>query len=155
MTIDFDLTFVLQMVLFTTLIVVLKPLLFDPVMKILVEREKRTEGARAQARECQEQAGALMAQYEEELSRVQQAAREERDRERSETAQLESQALSEARAAANEILQEGRRLIAEECHRVQAELDRKASELARTLAMGVLDRPRATLPPGSSVGGRF
>src|SRR5688572_28033314 len=50
---DIDLTFTLQMLLFAVLIVVLKPLLFDPALKIFEERERRTDGARAEAREMQ------------------------------------------------------------------------------------------------------
>ena len=43
---DFDRTVLLQIVVFTVLIVVLKPLLFDPVLKVFALREERTEGAR-------------------------------------------------------------------------------------------------------------
>jgi F0F1-type ATP synthase membrane subunit b/b' len=60
MTFDFDLTFVLMMVVFAALIVVLKPLLFEPVLRVFEEREKRTEGARDSARAMQEEAGALL-----------------------------------------------------------------------------------------------
>lgn len=153
MTIDFDLTFVLQMVLFATLIVVLKPLLFDPVLQILVERERRTDGARAEARQLQEKAGELLTRYERELSRVREVAREERDRERSETAKLEANSLAEARAAADSILQAGRAQIEQECSRVHASLDRGAVSLARSLAMSVLGVTKASmLPPPSSRG---
>jgi F-type H+-transporting ATPase subunit b len=55
MAIDFDLTFVLQMLLFAALIVVLRPLLFDPVLRVFEEREKRTDGARQSARQMQEE----------------------------------------------------------------------------------------------------
>ena len=40
MTFDFDLTFVLQMLLFALLIVVLRPLLFDPVLRVFEERRR-------------------------------------------------------------------------------------------------------------------
>lgn len=150
MTIDFDLTFVWQMVLFAALIVVLKPLLFDPVLRILVERERRTDGARADARQLQEQAGELLVRYEKELSRVQQVAREERDRERGETAKREAQALQDARSAAATILTAGRSEIEQQCAAVQKSLDRNAVELARALAMGVLGVTKASMLPPSS-----
>ena len=38
------------MVLFTALAVMLKPLLFDPMLKLFDEREKRIEGAKLEAR---------------------------------------------------------------------------------------------------------
>ena len=50
-SIDFDRTFILQMAVFALLIVVLRPLLFDPVLSIFEERERRTDGAKAEARD--------------------------------------------------------------------------------------------------------
>src|SRR5689334_18592955 len=79
-TIDLDRTVIVQAVLFAMLIVVLKPLLFDPVLKVFAAREARTEGTRQKARELQEQAGELLRKYEKELERVHRVAAEERDR---------------------------------------------------------------------------
>src|SRR6185503_15414388 len=95
-TIDFARTFVVQMILFGFLILVLKPLLFDPVLKVFEEREKRTEGARAEAREMQEEAGELLTRYEKKMEQVNQVAAEERERIRTETAKLEAEILGEA-----------------------------------------------------------
>src|SRR5688572_33202815 len=89
MNFDFDLTFVLQMVVFATLIVVLKPLMFEPVLRVFEERERRTEGARDSARAMQEEAGELLSRYEKELAKVHEVARQERDRIRAETAKVE------------------------------------------------------------------
>ena len=57
---DFDKTVLYQMALFMILMAVLKPLLFDPMMKIFALREERTDGAKAEARELQERAGELL-----------------------------------------------------------------------------------------------
>jgi hypothetical protein len=48
---DFNNVVVFQVVIFVFLIAVLKPLLFDPMLKVFALREERTEGARATARE--------------------------------------------------------------------------------------------------------
>src|SRR6185312_9155050 len=88
--IDFDLTFVGQMVVFAALILVLKPLVYDPVLGLFEEREKRTDGAKASAREMQEKAGELLRKYEQELEKVHRVAAEERDAIRAETARLEA-----------------------------------------------------------------
>ncbi|MFO0565344.1 MAG: ATP synthase F0 subunit B [Polyangiaceae bacterium] len=104
-SIDFDKTFVVQMLIFAALIVVLKPLLFDPVLKVFEEREKRTDGARAEARRMQEEAG--LGRYESELEKIHRVAGEERDHLRSETAKLEAEILAEARAVAGRIVEEG------------------------------------------------
>ena len=69
-SIDLNKTVLLQMVIFAVLIVVLKPLLFDPILKVFALREERTEGERERARKLQLKAGDLLTRYEQELERV-------------------------------------------------------------------------------------
>lgn len=138
--IDFDQSFIAQMVVFAALIVVLKPLLFDPVLNLFEEREKRTDGAKAEARRMQEEAGELLRRYERELERVNRVAAEERDRIRSETAKLEAQILGEARAAAAKILADGRAAIEEELMAIRFDLGRDSERLARDVAERALGR---------------
>jgi F-type H+-transporting ATPase subunit b len=138
--IDFDLSVVAQMVLFALLIVVLKPLLFDPVLKVFEEREKRTEGAKAEARKMQEQAGELLTRYERELERVHQVAAQEREKIRSETARLEQEILAQGRQVATDIVEQGRSKIDQEVRAIQFELGRQSEQLARQIAGRVLGR---------------
>ncbi len=139
-TLDLDRTVLLQMVLFAGLVLVLKPLLFDPVLRVFEEREKRTEGARDEARKLQEKAGELLRKYEREMERVQQVAHEEREKLRGETARLEAQILGEARAATSMIVEEGRVTIEREVSVMRADLNQQASALAEAVAAGVLGK---------------
>ncbi len=139
-SIDLDLTFTLQMLLFAALIVVLKPLLFDPVLRIFEEREQRTDGAKATAREMQQRAGELLQRYEAELVKVGKAAAEERERMRAETARLEAEILAEARAAAAHILEQGRQEIGQQVERIRFDLGRQSERLARDMAARALGR---------------
>lgn len=129
-TLDFDNTVILQALLFTVLLLVLKPLLFDPVLRIFALREERTEGARATARELQERAGELLTEYERELGRISAVAAEERDRLRAETTRLEAEILREAREATGRILEEGRRRIEAEVSGIRFELGRESERNA-------------------------
>jgi len=140
MTFDFDLTFVLQMLVFASLIVVLRPLLFDPVLRVFEEREKRTEGARQAAREMQEEAGALLSRYEHELAKVHEVARQERDRVRAETLRTEAELLSQARQAANQILEAGRKRIEQQRSEIEFVLGQQSERLAHSVAEAVLGR---------------
>ena len=140
MTFDFDLTFVLQMLVFASLIVVLRPLLFDPVLRVFEEREKRTEGARQAAREMQEEAGALLSRYEQELAKVQEVARQERDRSRADTARAEAELLTQARTAANQIVEAGRQRIERQRSEIEFVLGQQSERLARSVAEAVLGR---------------
>jgi len=139
-SIDFDKTFVLQMGIFVVLILVLKPLLFDPVLKVFEEREKRTEGARAEARAMQEEAGELLRRYEGELEKIHRVAAEERDHLRSETTKLESEILKDARAVSARIVEEGRKKIEAEVDGIRSELGRQTEQLSREVAGRVLGR---------------
>ncbi len=139
-SIDFDRTVVIQMVVFATLIVVLRPLLFEPVLKVFEEREKRTEGAKADARKMQEEAGALLRRYETELEKVSRVAGDERDHARSETAKLEAEILAEARVASQKIVEEGRKKVEAEVGAIRFDLGRQSEQIAREIAARVLGR---------------
>lgn len=139
-TVDFDKSVLLQMVLFVFLIAVLKPLLFDPVLKVFALRERRTEGAKAEARELDERAGQLLRKYEAELARIQRVVGEQRDRIRAETAKLEGQILNEARQAASEIIADGRRQIEAESNRIRFDLGREAERASKVIAAQALGR---------------
>jgi len=137
---DFNNVVVFQVVIFVFLIVVLKPLLFDPMLKVFALREDRTEGARAAARKLEEEAGELLTRYEAELTRVSQAAAQERERLRAETAKLEAQILHEAREAAAKIVEDGRRRIETEVNAIRFELGKQSERLAGDIASRVLGR---------------
>src|SRR4051812_5313985 len=135
---DFDRTVLLQIVVFALLIVVLKPLLFDPVLKVFALREERTEGARATARELQEKAGELLQRYEKELERVKQVAADERDLLRSETSKLEAEILREARDATTRIVEEGRRKIDTEVNSIRVAVGAESEKVAQMIVERVV-----------------
>lgn len=139
-TLDFDNTVILQALLFTVLLLVLKPLLFDPMLRVFALREERTEGARATARELQERAGELLGQYEKELGRVAQVAAEERDRLRAETAKLEAEILREGREATARIVETGRKRIEAEVNALQFELGRESERAAEEIVLRLVRR---------------
>jgi F-type H+-transporting ATPase subunit b len=130
---DFDRTVLVQIIVFTFLILVLKPLLFDPVLKVFALREERTEGARATARELQEKAGELLQRYEKELERVHQVAAEERDRLRSETSKLEAQILNEAREVTTRLVADGRHKIETEVNAIRFDLGKESERVAQMI----------------------
>jgi len=130
---DFDRTVLVQIIVFTFLILVLKPLLFDPVLKVFALREERTEGARATARELQEKAGELLRRYEKELERVHQVAAEERELLRSETSKLEAEILNEAREVTAKLVADGRRKIETEVNAIRFDLGKESERVAQMI----------------------
>jgi F-type H+-transporting ATPase subunit b len=139
-SIDFDRTFLVQMGVFFVLVLLLKPLLFDPVLKIFEQREERTEGAKAAARQMQEKAGEILRKYEGELERITRVATEERERLRAETTRLETEILREARTVANQIVDDGRKKIDAEVNAIRFNLGKQSEIIARDIATRVLGR---------------
>ncbi|MEZ4294282.1 MAG: ATP synthase F0 subunit B [Polyangiaceae bacterium] len=138
--VDFDLSFVAQCLLFTFFVVLLKPLLFDPLMKVFEEREKRTDGAKAEAREMDKQAAELLTEYEAELEKIRREASREREELRAETAKLEAKIMAEARAEAARILEQGKARIEATMAEMRDDLAKQTPALAAEIASRVLGR---------------
>jgi F-type H+-transporting ATPase subunit b len=139
-SVDFDLTFLAQFLLFATFIVVLRPLLFDPLLRVFEERERRTEGAKLEAREMDAKAGDLLTRYEAELEKVRREANVEREKLRNETKVLEAQIMAEARAESARILEMGKARTTAEVDQLREELRDVQPALAADIASRVLGR---------------
>ncbi|MDC0748751.1 ATP synthase F0 subunit B [Polyangium mundeleinium] len=138
--VDFDPTFIAQFILFTTFVVVLRPLLFDPLLRVFEEREKRTEGAKDDARKMDAKAGELLTKYEAELEKVRREANLEREKLRREAKELETKIMGEARDEATRILESGKTRIAAEVEQMRKELKDAQPALAAEIASRVLGR---------------
>jgi F-type H+-transporting ATPase subunit b len=132
--------FIAQFVLFGLFISLLKPLLFDPLLRVFDERERRTEGAKAEARAMDAEAGELLLRYEAELAKVRREAGAERERLRAETAKLEAKIMGEARAETATIIESGKAAIAAEVADLRRELEAQKPALAAQIAARILGR---------------
>jgi F-type H+-transporting ATPase subunit b len=138
--VDVDLTFLVQVVLFVGLTLVLKPLLFDPMLRLFEERERRIEGAKLQARKIDEKSGSALAKYTAEMARARSGGSAERDRIRAEGLAREQQILGAARAAATKVLDDGKRAAQADADRVRTTLRAQTAEMAGDLAARALGR---------------
>ena len=138
--VDVDLTFVVQVVLFIALTLVLKPLLFDPMLRLFEERERRIDGAKLQARKIDEKSANALGKYETEMGKARALPSAERDRIRAEGLAREQQVLATARAATTKVVDEGKRTAQVEAERVRRALKTQAAEMARDIASRVLGR---------------
>lgn len=139
-SVDFDGSVLIQFVVFVLLFLVLKPVLLDPFLKVVEEREKRTDGAKAEAREMDEKAGSIIRRYESELEKVRKVANEERERLRTEAQKLEAQILGEARAESAKVTDEGKAKIQKEAESIRFELGQLSASLSKEIASKVLGR---------------
>jgi F-type H+-transporting ATPase subunit b len=139
-SVDFDATFLVQLVLFIALTLVLKPLLFDPMLKLFEEREKLTDGAKAQARKMDEKSATALAEYETAMAAARTAANAEREKVRAEGIRREHEILTAVRVATAKVLDDGKRSAQADAVRARSALRAEAPKLARDLAERVLGR---------------
>lgn len=135
-----DLSVLAQLALFGVFITLMKPLLFDPLLKVFEEREKRTEGAKEEARAMDAEAGELLQKYESELAKVRREAGLERERLRAETAKVEARIMEEARVETAKIIEAGNARITAEVAQLRKELEAGKPALAREIAARILER---------------
>jgi len=135
-----DYTFLLEIVLFVALWIGLKRLWFDPALRIIRERAKRTDGAIAEARAAQAEAERLRAETGTALDQ----ARSEAQREMQEIVRgaeaEQKRLLDEARGDAQRVLGEARARIAEEVADARRSLRADAETIAQEVVRKVLGR---------------
>jgi len=139
-SVDFDATFLVQVVLFVALTVALKPLLFDPILKLFEEREKLIDGSKLQARRIDEKSATALAKYEAEMTEARALGNAERERVHAEALKREQEILSAARAQTARVMEEGRRAAQVQADRARAALKAESAALARDLGARVLGR---------------
>lgn len=138
-SVDFDKSAFLQMVLFAGFIILLKPLLIDPMLALFAAREEGTVGVKDEAREMQEKAADILRRYENEVATARAAALKVRDESRQETAQLEAKILAEGRRASDQITTQGREKIARELEALAKELEQLKPAVAQSIQSRILD----------------
>ncbi len=138
--VDLDASLLVQIVLFVVLLVFLKPLLFEPMLKLFEEREKRIEGTRREASKEDERSAKALAKYEAVLAKAREAGAAERDALRAEGARKEAEIMARVRSLAATTIEQGRTTLASEAKRTRAELTTEAATLGRAIASQVLGR---------------
>jgi|HubBroStandDraft_1064217.scaffolds.fasta_scaffold76637_2 F-type H+-transporting ATPase subunit b len=139
-SVDFDATFLVQVVLFVGLTLFLKPYLFDPMLNLFEERERRIDGAKMQARKIDAKSASALADYEAAMAKARATANAERDKIRAEAVKHEQEILASVRASAAKTIDDGKRAALAEADRVRTTLKGEAVTLARELAGRVLGR---------------
>ena len=143
-TVDLDLTLFVQLGFFLVLLFVLKPTLFDPMMRLFEEREKRIEGTRHEATKEDERSAKALAKYEAICAKGRDAGAVERDALRAEGTKREQEIMSQVRAEVAATLEQGRAAIAAETKAARKDLEGEVRLLGRATASRVLGREVAS-----------
>ncbi|RMG96568.1 MAG: hypothetical protein D6708_02260 [Candidatus Dadabacteria bacterium] len=138
--INLNATLVIQLVNFLLLMVLLDRLLFRPMLRVLQERQARTEGRRQKAQTLEAEAEAIWSDYQAKI----QAAKADADRIRTQLVQqAEAQRqklLADAEAEAQSQLAKIRAQVQAEAAEARKTLESEARALAQELAERLLER---------------
>ncbi len=139
-TVDLDFTMVAHLVMFTAFVVIMKDLIFDPLLRVFEERERRTKGAIEKARAMDEQAIALKQEYEEKLDEIRREAAGDREKARAKVKKLEAEMMASTRSAVDSKLVEGLAKLQSQAGAIRSDLSDERGNLAATIASRVLGR---------------
>ncbi len=143
MGISLDASFGIQIASFFLLWLVLKQLLFDPMLRVLEERERRTLGNERAAQRLRAEAEALRAECDERLAAVRHELLEQSEETRKAARTEERRIIAQARAAAARHLAAARAEIAAQAEAARAALRADAQAIAAQMAEKVLGRRAA------------
>ena len=137
---DFDATLFVQVGFIIVLWLVLKPVLFDPMLKLFAEREKRIEGAKLKARRIDEESAEAMSKYNEQVAKARTEGATEREKLRAEGLRKESDLLTQVRTDTQKKVDAARAQMQKEVVAVRENLEPQTRELAKDFAKRVLGR---------------
>jgi F-type H+-transporting ATPase subunit b len=138
--VDVDLTALWPIGVFVVLLLTLKPILFDPMLKLFEERERRIDGAKLAARRMDQASADALTKYETEMRKARSAGNAEREAQRAEGLKADNEIVGKVREATSATVNAGRKGLEEEAAVVRAALTEEAPRLAAVLASRVLGR---------------
>ncbi|MGB5810402.1 MAG: ATP synthase F0 subunit B [Polyangiales bacterium] len=138
--IDLDGTILVQFVIFVLAFLLLKPLVFRPMIALFEAREEAIQGAKVEAQRLQDEALAGSAEFDEEMRRLRLRAGEDRDRLRAEGKDLERAVLDKVREETTKQLSDADAQLERESTRLRTEVQANVPALARAIASKMLSR---------------
>ncbi|HEY2514978.1 MAG TPA: ATP synthase F0 subunit B [Polyangiaceae bacterium] len=138
--VDFDATVIFMVVLFLILWVILKPVLFDPMLRLFEERERRIDGAKLLARKIDQKSANALAEYEDQMQKARTAANAEREKIRAEGLKREAEILARVRAETAKTLEDGRKQMKDDMARARVGLEAEMGSIAAEFASRALGR---------------
>ncbi len=138
--VDLDPTFFIHFILFGAFVVIMKDLIFDPMIKVFERREKMTTGEIEEGRTMDEEAIKIKEELDEKLDSIRREAAADREVVRARVKKVETELLDSARNAMTSKLDEGMSKLHTEVKAIEADLEKERAPLAAAIASKVLGR---------------
>ena len=138
--VDIDATLFIQLGIFLLMLVLLRKLLFQPVIRVVEARHDATDGATEAANALREEADRLNDKFEKKLEEVRSTVKVDRERIVDEAHRQEREIIRKARAEAHDLLTKMREETANEASKTRAQLENEVVSLADMVAQKILNR---------------
>ena len=138
--VDIDASTFIQLVIFLSLLVILRGLIFKPFLEVLDERERRTEQTRQEASTLTARAQDLQAKYEAEISAARTRADEAKEMLRRQGVSQREEIVGKARRASAKQVGSVRETVERELDQASHELGQQIDELGRLMSQKLLGR---------------
>jgi F-type H+-transporting ATPase subunit b len=138
--VDFDASVLVHIGVFLVLLVVLKPLLFDPMLALFEERERRTLGTKGSAKALDDESERARTEVESKMAAARAEGNEKRNALRAQAAKEEAEILAKAREEVDALTARGRKANADARAAAQTSLEAQSQELASLVAARALGR---------------
>lgn len=135
-----DSTFVVQMLVFAALFLVLRQWWFEPVLRVIDERRRRSEGAVAEARAIEAEVERLRAQHAAALAETRARAHHEMQEALRRAEAEQSRIIEEATEASQKALTVVREQIAREVAAARRGLDDQVDTISKEIARVIVGR---------------
>ena len=137
---DFDFTFIIQLVVVLILMVVLKTFVFDTYLNTIDERDKKTGQTRDAANQLREQADTAAKKYEEALATARSEANEVRQRLRLEGVVHKDKAIGDARQTAQAHIEETLAGVESDLETARQQVESQVDEIAGLVVTKIIGR---------------
>ncbi|MGE0784550.1 MAG: ATP synthase F0 subunit B [Sandaracinaceae bacterium] len=137
---DVDATLLIYVGVFFLVLIILRALVFKPVMALFDERERAIDGAKRDARKLEKDAEGKLLAFEGELAKMRKEAGQERDRLRADAAKRERALLERVKSETDAMIAEAEAKMATEAKAARATIAGETPKLAREIAKKLLGR---------------
>jgi len=138
--IDLDVTFFVQLALFFVAFLILRSLIFKPVVALFEEREASIDGAKAEAKQMEADAAEKGEGFQSAMRKLRLEAGDERERMRAEGRRLEASVLDKVREETQATLAAAEADLEREAGKVRSDMDKRIPAIAREIAQTLLTR---------------
>ncbi len=138
--ISLNYTIVVQFFLFITLYLILKRILFEPVLKVIQNRDAKIRGTYKDAESLEDQSKSNASKYTEQIARAKAVINDQRKALRDKTIAEANRLLEKARADAGAELDKLKKLIEDEANATRGRLKSEVLDIAKEMATKILGR---------------